>query len=171
MKKKLEKIIEWILWKSRLFVIFAVLASVFSSLVLIILATYDIFLMIFDIASALGQKTVIYELQKTVIARIIGAVDLYLIATVLLIFGIGLYELFISKIVHIEEDKKSAGILVVHSLDQLKEKLAKVIIMVLIVSFFKNAIEMKYEDILQILYLGLGIFLISLSLYLTHKKH
>ncbi len=89
----------------------------------------------------------------------------------LLIFGIGLYELFVSKIVQIEEDKKSAGILIIHSLDQLKEKLAKVIIMVLIVAYFKNALDMKYEDILQLLYLGTGIFLISLSLYLMHKNH
>ncbi|GAB6183863.1 YqhA family protein [Thermodesulfovibrio hydrogeniphilus] len=169
--KKAVKILESLFWESRLFIILAVIASIISSIFLILLATYDIFSMIVDIFSKIGNNANISELQKKIIARIIHSIDLYLIATVLLIFGIGLYELFVSKIVQIEEDKKSAGILIIHSLDQLKEKLAKVIIMVLIVAYFKNALDMKYEDILQLLYLGTGIFLISLSLYLMHKNH
>ncbi len=47
--KKAVKIIESLLWESRLFIILAVIASTISSIFLIFIATYDIFSMIVDI--------------------------------------------------------------------------------------------------------------------------
>ncbi len=74
------------------------------------------------------------DLHEDVVALIIGAVDLYLMALVLFIFSFGVYELFISEIEEFKQTKQSK-VLEVHSLDQLKDKLAKVIIMVLVVIF------------------------------------
>ena len=99
-----------------------------------------------------------------------SAIDDYLIGTVFLIFGIGLYELFISKIDIAENDETSSKVLIIHDLDALKEKIAKVVIMVLIVTFFKYAINFHYGEMINLLYLSIGILLIAVSIYLTHKS-
>lgn len=171
MLRKLESIFEWLLWESRFFIILAVIASVASSLLLIVLGTYDILLLLKEVFHAFSDPGLYEDFHREAVTHIIGAVDFYLIATVLIIFGVGLYELFISKIEHAEKDTRSSKILVIHTLDQLKEKLAKVIIMVLIVTFFKYALNIKYENVLNILYLGAGILLVALALYFTHKDN
>lgn len=170
--KKIEilliQILERLLWESRLILILAVISSLLASTFLVLLGTYEILILI--------KKTIFFEInnieyfQKESITKIIGAIDNYLIATVLLIFGLGLYELFISKIQQIEEDTKSSKILMIHSLDQLKDKIAKVIIMVLIVTFFKYSISQENWNMPNLLLLAVGILLIALSFYLINAK-
>ncbi len=166
----IEKIVERALWESRFMIFLAVVSSILSAFVLILMGTYDVGLVIKEVFHAFGDKETYAAFHSEAITHIISAIDSYLIATVLLIFGIGLYELFISKIDFIETDSQSSKILEIHSLDQLKEKLAKVIIMVLIVTFFKHALDMEYTTILDLLYLAIGIVLISLASYLMHKS-
>jgi len=170
MLKRLELLFEWILWESRVFIVLAVVASVASAILLVLMGTRDIFLLFSELIHALSDRSLYEEFHNTAVTHIIGAIDFYLIATVLFIFGIGLYELFVSKIDYLEKDTRSSKLLVIHTLDELKEKLAKVIIMVLIVTFFKHALNLRYENVLNILYLGGGILLVSLALYFTHKK-
>ncbi|MCX8084918.1 MAG: YqhA family protein [Calditerrivibrio sp.] len=167
---KLEKFFEWLLWNSRLFLILAVISSVLAAILLILLGTYDIFLLFKKALLAITDYSYYETVQKEAIAKVISAVDNYLISTVLLIFGLGLYELFISKIELLEKDQKSSKILVVHSLDQLKDKIAKVIVMVLIVTYFKFAVGQKEWDILKLLLLAGGTLLVSLSLFVINLK-
>jgi uncharacterized membrane protein YqhA len=56
----------------------------------------------------------------------------------------------------------------VKSLDDLKARLAKVILIILIVETFKDAFELKAQSPLELLYVGATIALIGLALYLTH---
>jgi len=56
------------------------------------------------------------------------------------------------------------------TLDDLKDRLAKVVLMILIVTFFKNVIHTSFSDPLGILYLGLGILFVALALYFTGKS-
>jgi len=167
----IEQIFERILWESRLMVILAVVASVLAALTLTIVGTYDIYLVFSEMFHAFSSNEAYEIFHKDAITHIISAIDAYLISTVLLIFGIGLYELFISKIDYAEKETKSSKILVIHSLDQLKDKLAKVIVMVLIVTFFKHAVSFKYEEVLNLLYLSIGILLIALAIYFLAKSH
>jgi uncharacterized membrane protein YqhA len=104
---------------------------------------------------------------------VVEIVDGYLLATFLLIFGLGLYELFISRIERAEQSDSASSILIIHSLDDLKARLAKVILMILIVKFFEYAIRISYTTPLELMYLGLGITFIGLALYLAHasEKH
>lgn len=171
MLKKLEEIFERILWESRLMVILAVLASIFAALTLTIIGTYDIMLVFIELFHAFSDVETYENYHKDAVVHIISAIDAYLIATVLLIFGVGIYELFVSKIDYAEKDTKSSRVLIIHSLDQLKDKLAKVIVMVLIVTFFKYAVSFKYEDITSLLYLAGGIILVALSIYFIAKSH
>lgn len=172
MLDKLEQIFERIIWESRLMIILAVIASIFAALTLTVVGTYDILYTFVELFHAFSDREMYEQFHKYAVIHIISAIDSYLIATVLLIFGIGLYELFISKIDYAEKDTKSSRVLIIHSLDQLKDKLAKVIVMVLVVTFFKYAVSFKYEDVISILYLSIGIILISLAIYfLTKSKY
>ena len=107
--------------------------------------------------------------HEELIGGIIGAVDLYLIAVVLLIFAFGIYELFISEIDDAENSEVGSKILAIHSLDELKDKLGKVVVMVLIVSFFKKVIHMNFDTPLSMLYLAGSILALALALYYMHK--
>ena len=42
--------------------------------------------------------------------------------------------------------------------------------MVLIVTFFKYAIHIKYKTPLEILFLAVGVLMLSLALYFSHRK-
>lgn len=150
-------------------VIFAVISSIFSALIMIIMGTLEVINVSAEFFSAFQSHEAYEEFTKNAVSHLVSAVDDYLIGTVFLIFGIGLYELFISKIDIAENDESSSKVLIIHDLDALKEKIAKVVIMVLIVTFFKYAINFHYTEMINLLYLSIGILLIAVSIYLTHK--
>ena len=63
----------------------------------------------------------------------------------------------------------SNNVLLIGSLDDLKSRLAKVILMILIVKFFEHVIDMHFDQPLDLLYLAGGIALIGSALWLTHS--
>lgn len=163
--------IEKMLWKSRYMVFFAVLSAIISALIMIVMGTMEVIGVLGEFGHAFSSAEAYEEFGKNTVSHLVGAIDYYLIGTVFLIFGIGLYELFISKIDIAENDETSSKVLVIHDLDALKEKIAKVVIMVLIVTFFKYAINFHYTEMINLLYLSIGILLIAVSIYLTHKSN
>ncbi|RUM45038.1 MAG: YqhA family protein [Hydrogenimonas sp.] len=166
--KLLEKLFESTLWNGRLFVLLAVIFSMFGSIVLFFVASVDIWgIMIKTFETYLHHQHP-EHFHEELVGVIIGAVDLYLMAIVMLIFSFGIYELFISEI---DPAKQAEGskILEIHSLDQLKDKLAKVIVMVLVVSFFKKALYTHYDTPLEMLYFAGAILALAVGLYFLHK--
>ena len=87
----------------------------------------------------------------------------------MLLFSFGLYELFISEIDPAREEENSSKILSIHSLDQLKDKISKVIVMVLVVGFFKKVGLSEFHTPLELLYLALSITAVSVGLYFLSK--
>lgn len=169
--KSLETLFERVLWESRFAVLFAVVASLFSSLAVFYMATIDAYYMISHLGEYASPSLDIAArnaLRSTTITHVVEIVDGYLLATVLLIFSLGLYELFISKIDQAAKSETSSNVLLITSLDDLKARLAKVILMILIVKFFEHAIGMKFQSPLDLLYLAGGISLLGLALYLSH---
>lgn len=151
-------------------VFLAVVGSVFAALMLMIMGAVDIALVLKNgILMAVGA-TGAEHFQENSIATIIRAVDAFLIGTVMLIFGLGLYELFICKIHATGGEGGSSNVLVVHSLDQLKEKIGKVIIMVLVVTFFKHALDMNYNSIVDLVWLTVGILFCATALFLLGHR-
>jgi len=169
--KAIERIIETILWDSRFVVLAAVFASLLTSLAMFYIATADAFFMISHLGEYISPditqeaRTV---MRSATVTHVVEIIDGYLLASILLIFALGLYELFISKIDKAEKSETSSSILLITSLDDLKNRLAKVILMILIVKFFEFAIAMDFESALDLLYLAGGIALIGLALYLSH---
>ncbi|MEI7534913.1 MAG: YqhA family protein [Verrucomicrobiae bacterium] len=172
MHNKIESFIEAVLWKSRWMVLLAVIGSILAALVLMILGAVDIAVVLKNGLQLAAGAISSEHFQETTVGIIIRAVDAFLIGTVMLIFGLGLYELFICKIHAAEGESGSANVLVVHSLDQLKEKIGKVIIMVLVVTFFKHALDMTYSTIVDLVWLTVGILFCAIALFLLgYRNH
>ena len=166
----IESIFENLLWKSRLVVIAAVFLSMISSLALFYMTTIDAIYMVSHLAEyASLEGDARTHLRTTTITHVVELIDGYLLAIVLLIFAMGLYELFISKIDRAEDAENASKVLLIHSLDDLKARLAKVILMIMIVKFFEYALSMKFTTPLDLLYFSAGIALIGLALFLSHK--
>ena len=115
------------------------------------------------------------DLRADSITHVVEMVDGFLLATVMLIFGMGLYELFISKIDKAESSAVASSVLVINSLDDLKARLAKVILMILIVRYFEYALQIKLEGMLELLYFSMGIAFLGVALWVSHladsKEH
>ncbi len=166
---KFEKLFEGFLWESRFIVMAAVVISLVSSVAMFFMATVDAVYMISHLAEYPSLDTPErLQLRSETITHVVELIDGYLLATVLLIFALGLYELFISKIDRAEEAENASQVLLIKSLDDLKNRLAKVILMILIVKFFEFALDMSFETPLHLLMFGGGIALIGLALYLSH---
>lgn len=171
--KKLESLFEGALWGSRFVVLFAVVSSLATAFVMFFMATVDAWFLVshlFEYASPDMLPEARATFRANAVTHVVEIVDGYLLATVLLIFALGLYELFISKIEQAEKSETASNVLIINSLDDLKGRLAKVILMILIVKYFEHAVSMKFESPMDLLYLAGGIALIGLALYLTHEK-
>jgi len=97
------------------------------------------------------------------VTHVVEVIDGYLLATALLIFFLGLYELFISKIEQAEQSETSSSVLALHRLDDLKTELGRVIIMILTVNFFEHAISMNFNGAIELLALAGGVALIVVT--------
>jgi len=162
----LENKFEKILWSTRFIVLIAVILSIISSITLFLLGGWDI------IQSTVLDNPLINQninSNNNILFKIISSVDLFLIGIVLLIFGFGIYELFISEI-DFAKAKFAESTLKINNLDQLKNKIIKVIIIVLIVKFFEKVLKLSYNfntpnDLilfsLSILCICIGYFLIN----------
>lgn len=95
--------------------------------------------------------------------QMIASLDSILLAIVLYIFSVAIYELFFGKI-------NVPDWLIIENLDGLKEKLASVIILILTVTFLEHLVEWK--DAKDTLMFGISIaaVLIALVFYMQHKK-
>ena len=99
--KKLETGFENVLWSTRFIVLTAVIVSLLSSIALFYMTSVDAFYMLKHLvgyASPAMSEVMRNEIHDATITHIVEIVDGYLLASVLLIFGLGLYELFIRKI-------------------------------------------------------------------------
>ena len=164
MENKFEKF----LWNFRYITILAVILSIISAFTLIVIGSWDIieavifYNPLFD-ASISSNNELLFKL--------ISAIDLFLIGIVLLIFGFGIYELFVSEI-DFANSKFTESTLKIRDLDQLKNKIIKVIIIVLIVKFFEKVLKFSenFTTPMDILYFGLSILSICVGYYLINRK-
>jgi uncharacterized membrane protein YqhA len=88
----------------------------------------------------------------------------------MLIFALGLYELFVSRIDMAEGSEFAERLLLIRSLDDLKDRLAKVVLLILVVKFFEFALRLRVEHAIDLLWLGLGIALVAAAVAITQKK-
>ena len=171
--KTVSRIAEAVLWNSRFITLLAVAASFIGSLAMFYVACIDIGSLFGELAHYLDRDmgAAAHEaLRVDIIQLVVKIADTLLFAIVMLIFAIGIYELFIGPIEAIERSKNASGVLLIRSIDDLKERLAKVIFLILIVNYFEFVLDLKPTTPLDLLYLAIGIVLVALGIYLTKTK-
>jgi uncharacterized membrane protein YqhA len=151
----------------------AVLTSVLLALGTLYLAVADatrVIGILTDYADpSLDSKEATY-LRNEAVASIVRTIDGFLITSILLIFAFGIYELFIGDIEVIDRSEAALRFLAVNTLNQLKENVARLVILVLVIEFFGVALSLQYAQPVDLLYLALGIVLVSGGLYLTTPR-
>ncbi|GAV21053.1 hypothetical protein MMIC_P2032 [Mariprofundus micogutta] len=167
----LEAVFENSLWQTRWSVLVAVISSIIASLLMFYIAAVDTFYTIEHLVSYAGVLDHVErgEVRAEAVAQVVEIIDIFLLAVVLMIFGLGLYELYISKIDHAYEDGDEASdhLLSISSLDDLKSRLGKVIMMILIVKFFEMAIGMEVDDTMSLLMFAGGVLMSAGALIFT----
>ncbi|CAI9781680.1 unnamed protein product [Fraxinus pennsylvanica] len=122
------------------------------------------------------------------VLRLVEAIDVYLAGTVMLIFGMGLYGLFISNVppdIPPATDRALKGSslfgmfalkerpkwMKISSLNELKTKVGHVIVMILLVKMFERSKMVTITTGVDLLSYSVCIFLSSASLYILHNLH
>ncbi|CAH8276061.1 unnamed protein product [Arabidopsis lyrata] len=121
-----------------------------------------------------------------VIFLLVEAIDIYLLGTVMLVFGLGLYELFISNLDTSESRshdivsnrsslfgmftlKERPQWLEVKSVSQLKTKLGHVIVMLLLIGLFDKSKKIVITSVTDLLCISVSIFFSSACLFLLSR--
>jgi len=164
----IERLFEGLIWNSRFIVLLAVIFGLLGAIILFIVASMDIWGIAVYTFDTIITHAHPENFHEDIVSGIIGAVDLYLIAVVMFIFSFGLYELFISDI-EAAEGKNGSKLLAIHSLDELKDKIAKVIVMVLVVNFFQRVLHTKFNTAEEMMYFAFSITALAGGLYLLSK--
>lgn len=164
----LEEIFESFLFNCRFLVFFAVFGLLAASIVMFLKGSVEVvqglnsFFSTWSLAPASGD-------DKKVILSFIPAIDNFLFATILLIFSMGFYELFISKIDPSMRGKYTRpDWLFIRDLNDLKALIGEVIITLLIINFFNASYSMTFDRPNDLLILGAAIILIAIAMLLTH---
>lgn len=179
-----ERIFESLLWNSRLVVLAPVLGSLILGVGMVVVATTDAARVVITISRypllhagshsrQFGERSDPLEfadvIRTQMVAHIVEVIDGYLLATIMLIFSFGLYELFISRLDVAGGTSLSSRLLTIRSLDDLKDRLAKVVLLILVVKFFEHAVKLSFNSPKDLMQLSVGIILIAGSLYLGHR--
>ena len=168
-----EQAFERILWTSRLMMLIAVVGSVLLAFGSFYLATMDVisvfatFREYADLSLSVQAYT---ELRNEAVTTIVRVIDGFLIGAILLLLAFGVYDLFVSKINPARRSESGQSLLAVGSLDDLKVKVARLVIVVLVIEFFQLALKLPYEQAQDLLYLAAGILFVSGAVFLTAPR-
>jgi len=142
---------------SRFVVALPAIGSIIGAIVLMIIGIIEIgraILKLFDTAVPLKESVV----------TILTAVDTLLLATVLLVIGYGLYELFVDSSVRLP------AWLEIRSLDDLKAKLIGVVVAVIAVVFLGYLVDAKDANDVMLIGIGAGVVVVGLAAFTFAAK-
>ncbi len=140
----MRKIIE----KSKYLFLIAIASTLMASAIAFVLGMIKILTIIIDLIMSYGK-------DPFAAIELIELMDIFLIATVLFIFSLGMYELFVDS-VNLPEW------LIIRNLHDLKVKLGSVIILVMSITFLKHLVE--WENPQGTFFFGLAIAVVTASL-------
>lgn len=137
---------------SRYVVVLPAVGALVGALVLIVIGLWEIGEAIYKLAR------LDVELKASIVS-VLTAVDTLLLATVLLVIGYGLYELFV------DESVELPAWLQIHSLDDLKGKLIGVVVAVIAVVFLGELVEGKDPEGVMLFGVGAGALVLALAAF------
>ena len=155
------------MWSLRWVMLLTVIAIMAGALLLVGFVVYD-FIHLIDVVINKGLGI---DARVELLLILIEIIDQALMAGLMLMFGFGIYEIFINKIeVNSETGAQHPKLLVIDSIDQLKRKLGSMVIMMLIVKFLSLSTEMVIEEPADLLMYATSVALLGLALFLTNVK-
>jgi uncharacterized membrane protein YqhA len=161
--------LEALLWRGRHAVLVPVLASLIAAICVLFTTTVDVVRLVAGAvvyAQPMGHEELAAH-HDALTTHAIEIVDGYLLAAALLVFAQGLYEIFVQRI---ERPTTGMGQMpVIETFDDLNNQLARVIILILIVNLFRDALAVPLKSALDLVYQGGAIALVGLALYLGHN--
>ena len=164
LRHRFEQSLEAVLWRVRLIAFLPVVMSLLSTTVLFVIGTLEIGRALGNLPSLLRYSLAKHkDLLADTLGGMVTGIDFYLIGIALLIFGYGIYELLISPIEPARHSMGGSGLLDIRNLDQLKEKLVKVLVVALIVSAFKAMLALPIHDGPSLGWFCFGVFMLALS--------
>ena len=97
--------------------------------------------------------------------------DIVLVSIVLILFSAGIFELLnlISEEVETDADDNKSRHIINQEIEDLKSRLAKMIIVVLIVNVFKSVLSYQIVSLSDILFVSITICILAGAIYLIHK--
>ena len=162
---------ESLIWKFRLITLVPVVMSLLGSVSCFAIGTYAELSFLRKVLQ--GHFT--HTNSTLLIGKVVGGIDYYLIGIALLIFGYGIYELVVSDIDPRQQDPSDLrrNLLNIDSLDTLKQKLTKVIVVALIVTAFKSMVSVQVNSITDLLQYCGGVLMLAFSGWLVGRtgKH
>lgn len=161
------------IWSTRLVALAGVLASIVLGIMLFYITTVDVLHLVGTLGDYTGgalSDAQHNRLHTKIVTGAVKALDGYLLGAATLIFAFGIYELFVGEIRVIENSVIAERLLLIRSLEDLKDRLAKVVVLLLVITFFEEALSVDYKGPQDILYLAIGIALVGLSLFLGSLK-
>jgi uncharacterized membrane protein YqhA len=126
------ELVRGILGTSRLLIVFAVLGSFITSAALMVYGLLRSIVIVIDVVRGQGMST---EVSKDLIVTAVSIIDIFLLATVLYIVSAGLFQLFV------DEGLRLPAWLTIRSIDDLKVRLAGVIVVGLLVAFLGYVVQ------------------------------
>jgi uncharacterized membrane protein YqhA len=164
---RLERSFERLIWNFRLITLIPVVMSLLGSVSCFVVGTYaELSVLGHVIEGRFGHTN-----STLLIGKVVGGIDYYLIGIALLIFGYGIYELVISDIDPRQQDRSTVrrNLLNIESLDGLKQKLTKVIVVALIVTAFKLMVSFTVTTVSELLMFCAGVLMLAFSAWLIGK--
>ncbi len=161
---RIERNFERVIWRFRLITLIPVVMSLLGSVSCFVIGTYAEI----SVLGKVMQGHFTHANSTLLIGKVVGGIDYYLIGIALLIFGYGIYELIISDIDQRQQDNSQLrrNLLSIDSLDGLKQKLTKVIVVALIVTAFKLMVSFEVASINElVMYCG-GVLMLAFSAWL-----
>jgi len=175
--RRLEETVEKIVYRCRFLTFFGVMGSLVGSLLCFVKGCTVV-------TSAFLEYSVVN--RGKVIMLLLEALDIYLLGTVMLVFGMGMYELFISNLdiakSHSDDrDLQRSNLfglfslmqrpkwLEIKSLNELKTKLGHVIVMLLLIGLFDKSKKAAIHSPTDLLCFSASILLSSCCLFLLSK--
>ena len=137
---------------SRYVVILPSLGSLIGGVILIVIGLWEM------AAAAVKLVQPGVALKESTVS-VLAAVDTLLLATVLLVIGYGLYELFVDDSVELP------AWLQIHSLDDLKGKLIGVVVAVIAVVFLGELVKAADPEATMMFGLGAGALVLALAAF------
>jgi uncharacterized membrane protein YqhA len=151
-----------ILLGSRFFILIAVAGSLVAAFVTMVLGAAAVITSTLKVIGArdLGVKGV-----KILAVDVLQVVDIFLVATVLYIMALGLYELFI------DPDLPAPAWLRIETLDDLKERLVAVVVVMLGVTFLAYVVDLNTGWEILDVGIATAAVLVGLGAFFRLAKH